>query len=244
MGDAKVLNHNAIVILCILCYFRIMKILYFVRHGESTGNSGDLRQGPDTPLSSKGEEQAKLVADRFRSIEIDKVLVSTYTRASQTAEYINRILNKNIEYSDLLVERIKPSKVVGKHKDDPEAIFIDKLHIDNFHNPEFKFEDGETFTEMKKRALDLLMFVEKMSEERILCVSHGIFLRMVLACVIHGEKLTSHQYWDFYINVSLGNTGITVFEQSNKDGGLKWKLKIWGDMAHLGEVDSKMGDSW
>lgn len=221
-----------------------MKKLYFVRHGESTGNVGDFRQGPDTPLSIKGEEQAKLVAERFRSIEIDKIVVSTYARASQTAEYINRILNKDIECSELLVERIKPSKVVGKHKDDPGALAIDKLHIDNFHNPEFKFEDGETFTEMKKRALDLLTFVQKIPEEKILCVSHGIFLRMILACVIHGQKLTSHQYWDFYINVSLGNTSITVFEQSDKDGDLKWKLKVWGDMAHLGEVSSKMGDSW
>jgi broad specificity phosphatase PhoE len=221
-----------------------MKKLYFVRHGESTGNAGDFRQGPDTPLSSKGEAQAKLVAERFRNIEIDKIVVSTYTRASQTAEYINEILHKDIEYSDLLVERIKPSKVVGKHKDDPTALAIDKLHIDHFHDPEFKFEDGETFTEMKKRALDLLAFIEKMPEEKILCVSHGIFLRMILACVIHGQHLTSYQYWDFYIHVALGNTSITEFEQSNRDGDLKWKLKVWGDMAHLGEVSSRMGDSW
>jgi broad specificity phosphatase PhoE len=221
-----------------------MKKVYFVRHGESTGNVGDFRQGPDTPLSKEGEAQAKIVAERFRSIEIDKIIVSTYLRAKQTAEYINEILNKETEYSDLLVERIKPSKVVGKRKDDPEATAIDKLHINNFHNPEFKFEDGETFTEMKKRALDLLTHIEKIPEERILCVSHGIFLRMVLACVVYGQKLTSHEYWDFYTNISLGNTGITIFEQSDKDGVLKWKLKVWGDMAHLGEVSSKMGDSW
>ncbi len=221
-----------------------MKRIYFVRHGESTGNVGDFRQGPDTPLSEEGERQAKIVAQRFKDIEIDKILVSTYLRAKQTAGHINAVLGKEIEYSDLLVERIKPTKVVGTHRDDPEALLIDKMNRENFHDPDFKFEDGETFAEMKKRASDLIARLKEMPEENILCVSHGIFLRMVLACVILGESLTSHEYWNFYTNVSLANTGITLFEESAKNGESRLKLKIWGDVAHLGIVGIRSGDSW
>ncbi len=221
-----------------------MKKLYFVRHAESTGNIGDIRQGPSTPLSPEGEKQAQIVAERFKTIPIDKIIVSTYVRAKQTADYINVSLGKDIEYSDLLVERIKPSSVVGKSKSDPETIRIDKLSEDNFHDPLFKFEDGETFSEMKRRALDVLRHVENLPEEKILCVSHGIFMKMILACVIHGDDLTSYEYWDIYRGVTLANTGITLFEQYKYDDRFRWKLKIWGDVAHLGDTSMREGDSW
>lgn len=220
-----------------------MKKIYFVRHGESTGNSGTFRQGPDTPLSDLGIQQAQFVAERLKTTPIDKVMVSSYERAKQTAEIINKCLNKEIEISDLLIERIKPSSVVGKDKNDPEAKEIDRLTEENFHNPDFKFEDGETFSEMKARALQVLQTCQESEAENILLVTHGIFLRMLAACVVMGEELTSHEYWKFYITLEVENTSITVFRYDLLEGRPQWYIEVWNDSAHLGQVGIGRNDS-
>lgn len=220
-----------------------MKKIYFVRHGESTGNAGTFRQGPSTPLSELGQKQAEFVARRFKNISIDTIWVSTYERAKQTAEAINKILNKEIEISELLVERIKPTKVEGKEKDDPEALEIDRLTEENFHNPDFKFEDGETFAEMKTRAMNVLQKCVDSTNENILIVTHGIFLRMLCACVILGEELTSHQYWKFYQTLEVENTSVTLFKRAMWRGNEQWYLQSWNDSAHLGQVAGERNDT-
>lgn len=220
-----------------------MKKIYFVRHGESTGNAGTFRQGPDTPLSELGVQQATIVAKRFKRIPIDKIFVSSYVRAKQTAEIINTVLQKKLEVSDLLVERIKPSRVVGVDKNDPEAKEIDRLTEENFHNPDFKFEDGETFTEMKNRALRVLDMCLESDAEHILIVTHGIFLRMLGACVVMGEELTSHEYWKFYTSLEVENTSITVFRHGVWKEQPQWYIETWNDSAHLGEVSEGRNDS-
>lgn len=220
-----------------------MKKIYFVRHGESTGNAGTFRQGPDTPLSDLGLQQARFVADRFKNISIDKLIVSTYERAKQTAEIINAVLNKEMEISDLLVERIKPSRIVGKEKNDPEAMEIDRLNEENFHNPDFKFEDGETFAEMKTRASKVLQQCVESGAQHILIVTHGIFLRMLAAYVVLGEELTSHAYWQFYTTLEVENTSITVFKRDMWRGQEQWYIESWNDSMHLGQISGGRNDT-
>jgi probable phosphoglycerate mutase len=211
-----------------------MKKLYFVRHGESEGNAGTFRQGPTTPLTELGMRQAKFVAKRFASIPIDKVFVSTYTRAQQTAEIINEVLKKEIEFTDLLIERIKPTSLLGKEVDDPRGIEVDKLTEENFHNPDFKFEDGETFTEMRHRALKVLELCRSTEANNILLVTHGIFLKMLAACAVMGEELTSHEYWRFYTRLKAANTSITVFTHGKWKEEERWYIESWNDSEHLG----------
>jgi broad specificity phosphatase PhoE len=221
-----------------------MKILYFVRHGESTGNVGDFRQGPDTPLSDHGREQATFLGKRFITIPIDCVISSTYTRTKETTELILKEIpyTPEVIYSDLCVERIKPTSVIGTKRDDPRSIEIDKLTEKHFHNLDFKIEDGETFGEMKQRAKDLLAYIDSLPYEHILIVTHGIFMRMVLAYILLGAELTSHQYWNFYERILLANTSITIFKEKMYKDKKNLRLVVWGDHAHLGEVASKSGD--
>ena len=65
--------------------------LIIVRHAESEANSKGISQGyknewEDTPLSGKGEQQAKKVAQRLKSEEISLIYSSDLKRAKQTAE--------------------------------------------------------------------------------------------------------------------------------------------------------------
>jgi broad specificity phosphatase PhoE len=66
------------------------RILYLVRHGESDFDSTNFVDGPrgsqwDPPLSERGREQARLLADRLRTMPaLGAVLSSTLRRARET----------------------------------------------------------------------------------------------------------------------------------------------------------------
>jgi broad specificity phosphatase PhoE len=67
--------------------------VYFLRHGESRGNSARIIQGRrDLSLSEKGLEQSESVAPWFTDRRIDAILCSPLKRAVQTAETVARSL--------------------------------------------------------------------------------------------------------------------------------------------------------
>jgi broad specificity phosphatase PhoE len=67
--------------------------VYFLRHGESRGNSARIIQGrQDLPLSPKGLEQSEAVAPWFTDRRIDTILCSPLKRAVQTAEAVAGVL--------------------------------------------------------------------------------------------------------------------------------------------------------
>jgi broad specificity phosphatase PhoE len=68
--------------------------LYLVRHGETEWNRAGRFQGhTDVELSDVGREQARALAERLRSREINVVAASDLRRARETAEIIAQALN-------------------------------------------------------------------------------------------------------------------------------------------------------
>jgi probable phosphoglycerate mutase len=221
-----------------------MKRLYLVRHGESAGNIGGFRQSPDTPLSPEGLKQAGLVAKRLKKIKIDRFFSSPQMRAKQTAETIENVINKPITFLDFLIEQKHPSVLMGKSKKDPIVEPILNEIRDNFNISNWRYSDEENFEDLKSRAFKFLTYMENLPEEDILIVTHGIFMRMIVASIIFGEKLTPEEYWEIFISLQTNNTGITLLEYSpDKNGILKWFLISWNDHSHLGkekEIDQNL----
>ena len=84
--------------------------LTFLRHGESESNKLDILQGQtNSPLSEKGRQQARLVAERWRQagVGFDAILSSPLLRAQQTAEIIAQTLGFTgaIETDSIWIER-------------------------------------------------------------------------------------------------------------------------------------------
>ncbi|CAN5746887.1 histidine phosphatase family protein [soil metagenome] len=212
-----------------------MKKLYLVRHAESEGNVGTHQQGPSTPLSEQGNQQTALIAARFKAITVDRIISSPQTRAKTTAEAIASIVGMEIEYSDLLIERKKPTAVIGMDRNSAEFNEIENLVYDNFHTLDWKHSDEENFLDLKARAAKLFSYVESLEEERLLLVSHGFFMAMLTAYAIFGKDLTSQEFWAIVIGIEHSNTGITVIKQAKfKEEPVRWKLLTWNDHAHLG----------
>ncbi len=71
-----------------------------IRHGESVANNAGRWQGQgDSPLSPRGRQQAKALAERIArtGVEIDHIVSSDLSRAAETADAIARELGITVE---------------------------------------------------------------------------------------------------------------------------------------------------
>ncbi len=209
------------------------KLIYFVRHGETENNAKNIRQGPEGPLSAKGRGQALATAKRFPKWNgrPEVIIASQYERTKETAGIIANELHMNVIYSDLLVERRNPSEIIG-HEGGERSVkqivdYIDK----SFHDDDLRYSDEENFTDLKERAKKLLRYIKSRPEKKIIMVTHGIFLKMVISYILVGEKLTASKYNNLsYLN-PINNAGMTICSYKShwfkKD---EWKLLVWNDL--------------
>lgn len=220
-----------------LSYFKLptsKKTIYFVRHGETVLNAEHIRQGPEGPLSERGKQQAAETGKRLVGFPIDVMIASPFERTRQTAEIINSYLHKPLDYSELLRERKNPTEIIGKWYDDQEVRKIIDMIDKSFHESNFRYSDEENFEDLKLRAHQLLDFLEARPEKHILCVTHGIFLTMVIAYMQYREKLTSEAYAKLTFFNPANNAAITVCEfdpldTSSPEHG--WSLLAWNDYS-------------
>ncbi|MEB5246050.1 histidine phosphatase family protein, partial [Pseudomonas aeruginosa] len=124
------------------------------------------------------------------------ILASPYDRTRETAEIINEHIKvkKPIEFNPLLAERRNPSQIIGKSTNDPEIKKIVDMMDNTYHSDDFRIADEENFTDLKERAKLCLKFLESRREKRIVVVTHGIFLKMLIAYITIGDKLNSQDY--------------------------------------------------
>jgi probable phosphoglycerate mutase len=193
------------------------KQIYFIRHGESTSNASrdkgehiDIRK--DSNLTLEGVRQAQKLAGRIKKIQIDKIYSSPYPRATQTADIIAKASKLDYEILDCVHER---------GNDNHKAHFKSLYKLNK--------EDGEDFESMLKRAKSTVKFIEKNPAKNIAVVSHGMFLRVLLAYIVLGKDLKQKQAEQFMRKFMTKNTGLTkfnVFEDS-------WMLSTWNNFDHL-----------
>jgi len=224
-------------------------LFYFVRHGQSILNDRGIRQDRHGQLSERGVEQAHITGERLAEEQAEHgkmsvILCSPFDRTRETADIINMHLKvkKPIVYSELLAERRNPTEIIGRSVDDPEVRKIVDLIDHSFHDDDYRYSDEENFADMKERAKKCLAFLESRHEKRIIVVTHGIFLKILIAYMLNGDALTAHDYNKAsYLNPS-NNAGITVCQYTN---GLfntslfapkreqRWKLIAWDDHINL-----------
>lgn len=218
-----------------------MKTVYFVRHGETAGNKKKFFQTSDTPLSDEGRKQAEFIAQRVTKLGIEAIIASTMDRAKETAQIISRNIHVPVETTDLLRERILPKEQRGNTMDVPAVMRITEEVSVHFGEPGWRLSDEETFEELKERTGKVLQHLESRRENIILCVTHGVFMRMLLGRVLLGDDLTSTAMADIMSSSLTTNTGLTALRHGYKEHAgyyshsrSGWQLLVWNDHAHLG----------
>lgn len=214
-----------------------MKSIYLVRHGESVTNAGGvIRPDTEIELTEHGHEQAAFMGERARKLGVEAIIASTYLRAQQTAEHISKATGIPVETSALIIERRYPSGQLGLTHDHPRVREISDLLELRFGDDDANYSDEETFEELRTRAIAALEYLQGRSEQIILVVTHGIFLRILVAVAAFGPDVTRRETGKFVHAFKTKNTGITLLEfDPEKYPSSPWVIRTWNDHAHLAD---------
>ncbi len=110
----------------------------------------------------------------------------------------------------------------------------------NFHTPDWHYSDEENFEDLKERglkALKKILSLSSLGHENVVVVTHGMFMKMLLAVMIMDKDLTSYEYSRIYGAFLTKNTGITMCDHAPVVLGERlhpWHITAWNDLAHLG----------
>lgn len=210
--------------------------IYVIRHGETNSNADNIRQSSEGYLSEEGIQQARALAEKMSSLKIDSIFTSSYPRAKQTADIISA-LGKGllVQESEYLTEVSLPSEVVGKPKDDPKSQKILSWIKSHGTSAGARYSDEETFNEYVTRARLVLDYISKTGFNNVVMISHHRFIHILVAVVLHAERLTPELFVGMKDHLYISNTGITILEKTTETGGA-WRLLTLNEHSHLEEA--------
>jgi broad specificity phosphatase PhoE len=180
--------------------------LLFIRHGSSTWNDERRIQGQlDPPLSEKGREQARRLAERLQDTPIDGFYSSDLARARDTAEFIAAQVGRQPELLPELREvalgeweGLKREEIIARYPAEWERWAA---------HPSWDIvpggEGSEVFEGRVGAAIEGL--VARHATGRVLIVTHGGVIQVALLRVV---GRSSNGLFPFTID----NTSITVLQ--------------------------------
>lgn len=206
--------------------------LYIVRHGESEGNVERRHQTPTEKLTSKGETQARLLATRFQTVHVDRIIASTMTRAQQTAQAIATVVGMTVTGDSTFVELRLPKEVRGKSHADQNSVTIMRELQAHTEDPNYHYSDEENIFDFIKRLDTGLASIVRDAgdDEVIVLVVHGYVIRVLMGLILFGTDFSPLLFRLLNARVKTSNTGITKVEYSKETG---WELITFNDHAHL-----------
>jgi 2,3-bisphosphoglycerate-dependent phosphoglycerate mutase len=142
-----------------------MKTLYLVRHCKAEG------QGADAPLTPEGVAQSNSLADLLAHADIERIISSPYTRATQSIAPLSRRLNLGVELDTRLVERVLCS--------DPRPDWQEHLFA-SFADLDLRLEGGESGREAMLRAVAVVTDIRRHAARNTLLVTHGNLMALLL----------------------------------------------------------------
>ncbi|MCL2639148.1 MAG: histidine phosphatase family protein [Oscillospiraceae bacterium] len=176
-------------------------VLYVVRHGETDFNEqGRYCGSTDIPLNENGIKQAKQLAEKLTTVNLDIIVASSLTRAKQTAEIINEGINIPLILSDEFWER-NMGDYEGLSREE-----IELNHPDMWEKLDDASTSGEAFSEFEKRIINALKKLENnYPDKNVLLVAHG---GVAMAINRHYNNLT---YEEMCNGFRLGNCEVIKY---------------------------------
>ena len=184
----------------------MVKIL-ITRHGQTKQNVDGTIQGKEHGnVNEKGFEQIKGLIKRLESEKISKIISSDVPRCKITTEEILKEIKVPVEYINLIREKDNGELVGKNHKeinwDDLEGTFETRKAL-----------NGESLQEVRERGRTFFKNLIKKygkSDESILIVSHGAFLKVFI-----GDLLGMSLY-DSIFKLFIEHCSLTELEISDK----------------------------
>lgn len=168
-----------------------MTTVYLARHGESDWNVERRWQGyADRPLTERGREQARALAERLSDVELEAVYASDLRRAWETAEAVAAPRGLDVVKLPELRE-VDVGSWSGLTRDECAERF--PAAFARWQDGGTGWEDGESYEAMGERIVDAIQrLAAKHSGGAILVVSHGGPIRAVHARAL-GVDIATHR---------------------------------------------------
>jgi len=162
--------------------------IYVFRHGESNDNKMRVFSGwRDSKLTTRGIAQAKLLAPKLKSKQIDVCIVSHLSRSQQTAKVALKGKKVSFEVDDRIIER-DYGKLTGKSKEKMmKDDFVDAVKYRRFFD--FPPPGGESLKDVQTRVFPFCKdLVERVRNtgENIAISCHGNSMKVIR---LYFEKL-------------------------------------------------------
>ncbi len=169
-----------------------MKV-FVARHAETNYNVlGLCNDDPkvDVYLTSKGKQQAELLATTLKSTDFELIITSEFPRTKETA----RLLNQHHNAPVIVDARI--NDVLTGFEARPAQEFREaRRNADDRWN--VRFNGGESFEDEKTRVQKFLIDLQKRPEKCVLVVTHQAIARLINAVV---NNLPNEKVDDFEVS--------------------------------------------
>jgi probable phosphoglycerate mutase len=190
--------------------------IYLIRHGETIYNAARILQFPDTPLSERGQAQARALGERLRGSGVKAILTSDYDRAHRTAHAVHDTTGAPMHMLESLRER---------NLGDLRGSAFAELQVDPF-DADYHPPGGESWDQFHRRverAWGEIQTFAGGARGDFAVVSHALVCRaLVDRCVPVADSLQPE-------SVRFGNTSVTEIH------GPPWEVTLLGCTAHLPE---------
>ena len=196
--------------------------IILIRHGETEWNSQKRMQGhSNSDLSSVGEAQIQALGQWMKNVPFDLIYSSDSLRAKQTAESITQFSGHELQFDQRLREK-NLGVFEGLTSEEARERHPEVFHLFKTAGSKYVIDEGESTQQLQDRALEIVNEIRiKHPEERVLLVTHGGFIRVVMK---HSLGLSLETPTRFLIR----NTG--VFRLVWED---KWLVSQMGGVSHL-----------
>lgn len=200
----------------------MVKIL-ITRHGQTKQNVEGTVQGKEHgEINEKGFIQIKELIKKLKTKKIDKIISSDISRCKITTEEILKENKIPLEYTSIIREKDNGSFVGKSHKDfnwdDLPGTFETR-----------KAPNGENLKEVRERGKEFFEILKEKygkSNETILVVSHGAFLKIFIGNLL-GMNIHDSIFKLFIEHCSLTELDI---DEKHKCG---YRFNFINDISHL-----------
>lgn len=204
--------------------------LILIRHGETEWNKSLRIQGhEDVPLSRAGEEQAKLLGRRLKTLDLDAAYTSDLSRSARTAELALAGLKLPLVSAPELRERCF-GRWQGLLWPEVEKDFPTEAKA--FHADPFQFAppEGETWNQMQSRVFQKVEeAAARHPNQTVALFTHGGPCKAAIFAAL-GLPPAQSRLWGVS-NASIHR--LARGEPPRGSGRSPWTLVSFNDTAHL-----------
>lgn len=202
--------------------------VYLVRHGETLWNAERRIQGQsDSPLTDKGETQARQVAERAKALGITHILTSDLGRTRRTAEIIADICGCDVTLEPRLRElnmgvlERRPLDSLTEEEEGWRRQLVNGT-------ADGRIPEGESMQELSERMhAALAACLELPQGSRPLLVSHGMALGCLVSTILGLPAYAERR-------LRLRNCSISRIDyQQSPWLASGWVVETAGDVSHL-----------